>query len=681
MTTSKTPNPPPVSIDIGAARTKLGYHDSSGDFRLVLTDSGEPYMPTTAAIGLGSTVLFGEDAEKVLEELEGPAHLPRALVNIKRSFGDKVRHLLAMLKTPEDPWLHIGAACFKKMREMASGEFEFRGQPPDVVHLTYSPFYTPPKYNLLRDAAKEAGFKTVRLVEEPIAAGQAFLREEANNLSSDVLLVDCGGLTLDITYLHRKPQSPNFKRRWPSATHLVGGQEVDRALIDQVRRAVDFNLKATRPVKVVELRVRRLKEAFCDGLLHEQCPIKVPRQDGPRAEQVQVVLKKTDFEDAIRKYIMKVCSRVVDYLAQSQLRHGLKQPGRELSLVLVGGSSQVPGLGDALVSRLNELNEGLGINPHLFPTSKFRAQYAVVMGALPVPPQHAGQRRVFHTQPEAEPEHDSSGTSTEPPEGMVLIPAGQFQMGSKVYSYSDEKPVHTVHLDAFYMDIHPVTDAQYQKFLDANPQWQKDHIKRKFHNGNYLAHRSGKTYFSWRASYPVVFVSWYAAMAYAKWAGKQLPTEAQWEYAARGGLIGKTYPWENNYPDPAYANYGGSYGWWDRLKKKLPKTSIKPVQQYPPNAYRLYDMAGNVQEWCLDAYDADFYSKSQDSRNPINAGKQTSQLLVGDFTSIPTDSLRVLRGGSWYSKEGELRVAYRHNSVPKFTHPSYGFRCVQAVTA
>ena len=139
------------------------------------------------------------------------------------------------------------------------------------------------------------------------------------------------------------------------------------------------------------------------------------------------------------------------------------------------------------------------------------------------------------------------GTKTTPPprgdvDGMVLIPAGTFQMGSED-GWDNERPVHTVHVDAFYIDKYEVTNAEYKKFVDANPQWQKGRIQRRFHNGHYLHYWNGNDYPLGKDDHPVVTVSWYAAMAYAQWAGKRLPTEAEWEKAARGGLVGKTYPW------------------------------------------------------------------------------------------------------------------------------------------
>ena len=251
---------------------------------------------------------------------------------------------------------------------------------------------------------------------------------------------------------------------------------------------------------------------------------------------------------------------------------------------------------------------------------------------------------------------------------MVLIPAGQFQMGSNdAEGEADEQPVHSVHIDAFFMDKHEVTNAQFKAFVDANPQWRKGEIAERFHDGNYLAYWRGNDYRAGRANHPVIRVSWYAAMAYAEWAGKRLPTEAEWEYAARGGLAGKKYPWGDTITS-SDANYGDV-------------GDTTPVGQYAANGYGLYDMAGNVWEWCLDAYDGDFYAASENSRNPI-AGGETIQWLRENFTSIPTNSLRVLRGGNFVkgSSTRSLRVADRCEPKPTSTGTAPGFRCVRAVT-
>ena len=196
-----------------------------------------------------------------------------------------------------------------------------------------------------------------------------------------------------------------------------------------------------------------------------------------------------------------------------------------------------------------------------------------------------------------------------PPDGMVLIPAGEFEMGSNdAEADNDEQPVRTVYVDAFYMDETEVTNVQFKEFLIENPRWQKGRVDARFEDGFYLFLWNGNNYPSGKGNHPVVYVSWYAAMAYAEWSGKRLPTEAEWEYAARGGLVGQKYP-HGNTLTPGDANYGNNVG------------DTTAVGRYPANGYGLYDMAGNVWEWCLDEYDRDFYftfPRGGVARNPLS---------------------------------------------------------------
>ena len=248
------------------------------------------------------------------------------------------------------------------------------------------------------------------------------------------------------------------------------------------------------------------------------------------------------------------------------------------------------------------------------------------------------------------------------PEGMVLIPAGEFQMGS-VDGDNDEQPVHTVYVDAFFIDEHEVTNLDYKRFVLANPRWSKDRIDRKFHNENYLRHWNGNNYPNGKGNHPVVHVSWYAAMAYAGWVEKRLPTEAEWERAARGGLEGKKYPW-GNVIHLGKANYD----------RNVDDTT--PVGGYPPNAYGLYDMAGNVWEWCLDEYDENFYFRSP-RENPLS-GANNVEWIINNFTGVK--SSRVLRGGSRLSLPRDVRVANRLRAPPTGPNFNLGFRCARALT-
>ena len=227
---------------------------------------------------------------------------------------------------------------------------------------------------------------------------------------------------------------------------------------------------------------------------------------------------------------------------------------------------------------------------------------------------------------------------------IVLIPAGEFEMGDHFNeSGVDERPVHTVYLDAFYMDIYEVTNAQYQKFMDATG-----------HGAPNLWYDSRFN----KPEQPVVGASWHDAVAYAEWAGKRLPTEAQWEKAARGGLVGKRYPWGDEAPDTdgvyRASYYIGDSGAADGYEYTA------PVGSFAPNSYGLYDMAGNVWEWCADWYSKSYYANSP-SNNPLGPD---------------SGAWRVLRGGSWVPHPGLLRVAYRGAHDPPDLYDHVGFRCV-----
>ena len=220
------------------------------------------------------------------------------------------------------------------------------------------------------------------------------------------------------------------------------------------------------------------------------------------------------------------------------------------------------------------------------------------------------------------------------PEGMVLIPPGEFIMGDGF-----RESLHKVYLDPFYMDIYQVTSEQFKKFLKETGYCSEGTIKRV------RSMRKGSE------RNPVIRVTWDDAVAFAGWAGKRLPTEAEWEKAARGGLQGAYYAWGNDPPDDSKANYARLVG------------HPTDVGSYPQNGYGLYDMCGNVWEWCADWFDINFYNKSShyNPRGP-EKGKE-----------------RVLRGGSWFMTPNNMKCSYRSSHYPDYKDGTIGFRCVKSI--
>ncbi len=234
---------------------------------------------------------------------------------------------------------------------------------------------------------------------------------------------------------------------------------------------------------------------------------------------------------------------------------------------------------------------------------------------------------------------------------MVLIPGGQFTRGSTTGN-RDEMPQHGIYVPSFALDIHPVTNEQFVRFLEwtggEKDQNYNDLIRLK---DSRISRSAGKLFIeSGYAKHPVVGVTWYGAVAYSKWVGKRLPSEAEWEVAAKGGWEDSLYP-TGNAIEKSQANFFSS--------------DTTPVMSYGSNGYGLFDMAGNVYEWCQDWYGYNSYeSSAQEPHNPKGP-------LQGVY--------RVLRGGCWKSLREDLRCSHRHRNNPNAVNGTYGFRCASDV--
>jgi len=233
-------------------------------------------------------------------------------------------------------------------------------------------------------------------------------------------------------------------------------------------------------------------------------------------------------------------------------------------------------------------------------------------------------------------------------EGMILIPGGVYEMGSRKslmelnptdifntdrHTLGPEDPAHEVDIDSFYIDMYETTNAQYEEYVKATGHKASSYADNERFNG---------------PQQPVVGTTWKDAKKYCEWRGKRLPTEAEWEKAARGKRPVK-FPWGNDIPDDTKANFDNHLG----------KTA--PVGSYPAGKsdYGVFDLSGNVSEWVNDWHYPEYYIFSP-KKNPQGLDK-------GQY--------KVLRGGSWRNNAEDIRLTYRNATIPKLQNNSVGFRC------
>jgi len=308
------------------------------------------------------------------------------------------------------------------------------------------------------------------------------------------------------------------------------------------------------------------------------------------------------------------------------------------------------------------------------------------------------------------------------PPGMVWIPGGEFTMGTDSdLGRPDEKPAHRVRVDGFWMDGTDVTNAQFRTFVEATgyqttaekpvdvaeilrqsppgtPAPPKERLLPgslvftptqgpvpltdfrqwwKWTPGANWRHPEGPdSSIDGKDDHPVVHVSWFDAAAYAQWAGKRLPTEAEWEFAARGGLDGKPYVWGDDAPSETNirANiWQGKFPYENTAQDGYERTS--PVKAFAPNGYGLYDMSGNVWQWCSDSYQGDLYRQ--------RAGQGVLVNPIGPEHGVdprqPARLLRAQKGGSFLCNDAyctRYRPAARHGCPPDTGMSHMGFRCV-----
>ena len=318
--------------------------------------------------------------------------------------------------------------------------------------------------------------------------------------------------------------------------------------------------------------------------------------------------------------------------------------------------------------------------------------------------------------PVARPKANEPKETKSPPDGMVWVPGGEFWMGTdSKEAWPDEQPAHQVRVDGFFIDVTEVTNADFRKFVDAaeraptleeimsqSPPGTPPPPPEALVPGSLVFTPTDRPVplndfsqwwvwtpgASWqhpegpgsdlkgRELHPVIHVSWDDAVAYAKWAGKRLPTEAEWEFAARGGLDRKNFTWGEEPPSltkPQANLWTGNFPYRNTVQDGFERTA--PVKSYSPNGYGLYDMAGNVWEWCSDWYDRDAYKRIRPGAVTVNpAGPSASNDPLRPYTTQ-----RSQRGGSFLCNDSycsRYRPSARHGGTPDTGISHVGFRCV-----
>lgn len=301
---------------------------------------------------------------------------------------------------------------------------------------------------------------------------------------------------------------------------------------------------------------------------------------------------------------------------------------------------------------------------------------------------------------------------------MVAIPGGTFRMGSDLGDVADQRPSHEVTLAPFSIDQHEVTNRQFRMFVRAIG-FQTDAERRGWSfvfntekhgwarvvgacwwnpRGHNPSGGPESPAVSGTLDFPVVHVSWDDAMRFAQWAGKKLPTESQWEYAARGGLIDAAYPWGNELAPASREQCNYWQGWFP--KDNLASdgfVALAPRGSFPPHGYGLFDMAGNAAEWCRDLYRSDFYTVSplrnpQGPSDPDGSATAATVMTVlrtpsGDYQAhdeyaVEKTFKRVVRGGSFLSaknRDQAYRTFHRTWQPQTLSYDDIGFRCVREV--
>jgi molecular chaperone DnaK (HSP70) len=649
-----------LGIDFGTTNSVMAAIDQkTGQPQVIPNAEGEEKTPSIVYYA-PEGVIVGRGAESALSDAEFLEGEERDMVlqsifrSVKRELGNKQMHALPDGKTVTPA--EIASEVIRKLKKDAE-ELYFH-EPLTRAVITHPAAFSPSQRKAVEEAAHLAGFESVTLLEEPVAAALGQMAR-GEKVGAGMLVYDLGGGTFDLAYVQRDGETGFRTPLGPLGMVRCGGDDVDQKIydyIDELARAQGLSLyhRDGNLSQSTLLECRKGKEDL-SSRTQTRITVMIPEV---HAVPKHYFLKRDELEGLMEEMTARTVKQTLE------LKRRVEQGSLPLDqVVLIGGSTRSP-----LIQK--KLEEALGGSLPVVKT--VYADYAVALGAamngivdttlikksvFAVSAQeslHIEDQSQFAKEKKAQQESKlpvqnepavvdldrmkvqlTSEISME----FVRIPAGEFLMGCN--EETDEKPLHKVYLDEYWIGKYPVTEEQYYAFsLECEYLYKGEICKEKY-------------------NYPITQVLWKDAKAFCDWATKgmlgrgliRLPSEAEWEKAARG-IDARTYPWGNAWPDSTRCNYDNY-----RIKD-----GITPVGSYSPSGdspYGCCDMAGNVWEWVHDWYYDRYYSKSP-FKNPGG----------------PTYGRnRILRGGSAVDWSSKIHCANRYEHTPDISSSYIGFRC------
>jgi len=614
-----------LAIDFGTSRIKAAYWDEESGKAVVLPlgKGGRLYVPSLFHVGKDGKIRFGDEAEVMLH------HDPQGVVeNLKLDLDKPIKYVPngQQVKSAE-----LMALLFRRIIDYASRQVpSFNGNAPKTLVLTlpsrwdYSDIYM--------DALETIGYEGEKVViREPEAAGLAYVAEQKPKPDDMLVVLDFGGGTIDWACLRVDAKgSPQMIAELPPGGITAAGSHVDAGLLDEMMALISDEQRRMvlqRRAQFLE-QIRQLKESQNgtaslsgeDGLLEVQL--------GAEA----FVYPRELFEQVVRREVLdQAVEGIGNYLRRVARTVNGGSADRQLWCVMAGGTRLLSGLEERVKEQLLDIGKSSGVTVNIGAVAQ--ADFVTVRGAV----LRAAPARI---KPRPQP--------VDVPENFVFIHGGEFVMGSPTYEperQNNEAP-HQVIVSDFIIGRFAVTQAEWQFVTGTNPS--------KFKGANF----------------PVENVSWEDCQAFLQTINKKtgrmyrLPTEAEWEYACRAGTSTPFNTGGNLTTDQA--NYNGDKPYNNNRKGKYRGVTV-PVNSFSPNRWGLYNMHGNVSEWCSDWYDSDYYNECK------------VKGMVENPAGTETGLFRVIRGGCGGSNAGGCRSAYRLGFTPGDRNFSVGFRIVLAL--